>query len=124
MKFFVKIFFVLIILSIFYAPSALAYKSANFPDSTKLQPMPENVVPNISENINSEPRPDLAGQDPLELDLLPSGQPANSDLNKNIPASKNNQKSFNYFLLVVAVIFVVISFVYMAIKNKWFQKAE
>ncbi|MCX6723771.1 MAG: hypothetical protein NT155_01190 [Candidatus Staskawiczbacteria bacterium] len=54
MNFCKKIFFILIIASLFYASGVLALKRAIFPDSSKLQPMPANVRPNISGNINSK----------------------------------------------------------------------
>lgn len=37
-----------------YAPNALALKRAPFPNSTPLQPIPANVQPNISANVNSD----------------------------------------------------------------------
>lgn len=48
-----KIILVLV-LSLAFAPSAFAVKRAPFPNSKPLQPIPTNVQPNISGNVNTD----------------------------------------------------------------------
>jgi hypothetical protein len=52
MKIFKVIFSTALVLS--FATNALAVKRAPFPNTNTLQPIPRNVLPNITSNVNSD----------------------------------------------------------------------
>jgi hypothetical protein len=109
------LFFVFIV---FCIPQKMIFGKANFPDSSKLQPAPANVLPNISGNINyNNDKNDVAEnfQDPADNFIrnliIPNLKTNNSDDNKELG-----------FILKI-IVFFVISIIFLiiflfVIKNK------
>jgi len=84
----------IIILSIFsfvffcFYTDLLAVQKADFPDSSKLQKMPEGISANISENINS-------GNN--EKNFAGSAEESNLNFLKNFISQEKNETGSDYF---------------------------
>jgi hypothetical protein len=91
-------------LSNFLAPTVFA--KADFPDSSKLQPTPTDVHPNISGNINSE----LGENNAIE-----KLQNSTEKILENLisPNYQNDNSNFGY--LFRAVVFLIIAFVFFIV---------
>ena len=112
-------------LCIFSITNAISIQESSDPSSLRV--MPKAPQSNITANSNSLSGQNQESQNPTDANYLnnDNSQTSGNEIanNNKLPAEKNSGKN-KFSWLVVAVIFVVISFVYMAIKNKWFQKAE
>lgn len=114
-----KIIFVLVLGFIACVPSAMALKRAPFPDSSSLQPIPADVQPNISGNVNSS----VGVDQPSAFEhVLPNSE---TESNFNVPLTQENLNqntgdSYGAYGIVTTIIIIVCVgvFVWRKLKNK------
>lgn len=114
MKKYTKIFLILIIVICFTKASpSFALKQAIFPDEQSLQPMPKNIQPNISGNINST----VSSDAPSENETVPEPAPLTENLQVQIEAEKNTL-IFTWVAIIIIFLTGVLFFVYSYRKDK------
>jgi len=105
----VKFFWVLsliVFLNVFAipAPAVLALKQVSFPDSAKLQPIPKNVAPAVSGNINKS-------YDVFVDDNIPAEDSPVEENNPSLYVNQNNTDSASFsggFLLLVVLGLIIL----------------
>ena len=104
----VKFFWVLsliIFLNVFAipTPAVLALKQVSFPDSTKLQPIPKNVAPAVSGNINKS-------YDVFVDDNIPAEDSPVEENNPSLYVNQNNtdNASFPWGLLAIILGLIIL----------------
>ena len=98
----VKFFWVLsliVFLNVFAipAPVVLALKQVSFPDSTKLQPIPKNVAPAVSGNVNKS-------YDVFVDDNIPAEDSPVEENNPSLYVNQNNTDSASFPWGLLAII--------------------
>lgn len=92
-----------------FAPFALAVKRAPFPNSTSLQPIPRNVQPNISGNVNSD----------VTSDQTVSGEvSSDTAAEQTVAGSQEAPAGGRWYLYIGAVIGIV---AILFLRAKWKQ---
>ncbi len=89
--------------------ASIVFSKADFPDSSKLQPPPENVYPNISGNINSN----LSEENNVIENLQNSTEKFLKDLIYSDNTETENNSNSGFFLKII--IFFAIAFVFFII---------
>ena len=112
MKKYIKIILITIVLITFFNfTHVFALKRAIFPDEQSLQPIPKNVQPNISGNINS----DISNYVPIGKKDIEQTSP----IIEEMQTQSETQTPFLTFIIVITIILIVILFfIYYYKKNK------
>lgn len=94
--------------------------TAVFPDSSKLQPMPQNVLPNISANANSNSV--QTAKSILDSDFPLVGFESASDKANSTQGSPARSQGILWWIIAfVTVGFIVSVFLYARKKLKWYN---
>jgi hypothetical protein len=100
-KSYISIVIVLVLLTLQTTP-VFALKQATFPDSKSVQPLPKDVYPNISGNVNS-----TVGTPPESESLPLDKKSESSSMNQSTQEAKDDSSS-SYLVWSIIIFFIVV----------------